>query len=211
MLDTTRFYDAGPCGAGSLEYVDAGRLRSVPLARTEPGGTIAGPLTDLSVEQVFRFTARQCDHAIDALYRFPTSGNAVLRQAAVRFGDVTIDTELRPREGSADIRALDIDGQCLNAGKRSLDAPPLTIPGIPPDTDVRITVQYIQVGRPSGIGFSFSIPLARHPMGDPEDPQTRSPPFRIPSIVSPCTCNRSERVNCPARHMISNATATYIR
>ncbi len=180
MLDTTRFYDAGPCGAGSLEYVDAGHLRPVPLVRTELGGIIAGPLADLSVEQVFHFTAGKCGHTIDALYHFPTPSNVALQQVVVRFGDVTIETELRPREENARILKMDVDGQYLNAGKHSPYPPPFAISNIPPGTDVHITVRYAQVGRPSGIGFSLDIPLVRHSRGIKGDPQTHSPPFQYP-------------------------------
>jgi Ca-activated chloride channel family protein len=147
-----------------LEYVDAGRLRFVPLLRSELSGTIAGPLADLSVEYIFRFTAEQCGHEIDAQYRFPLPARAAVRQVIVRYGDLVIEKGLKPQEAENVEAVSREDHHGLPVTECSQYEFTLQVSGIPPDTDVRIITTYVQLGEPHGIGFSFRTPSAGRSM-----------------------------------------------
>ena len=168
MLCNLRSDDAGP-GVATLEYIDTGHLGFIPLVRTELSGTIAGPLADFSIEHIFRFTAEQCDHAIDALYRFPPPCGAVMRHMTVRFGDVIIETGQRPQETEIVEAVRGEDHQGLSVTECSQDGFTLQVSGVPPDEDVHITASYVQVGEPHGIGFSFRIPSAGRSMDGNQD------------------------------------------
>ncbi len=168
MLCNSRSDDAGS-GVATLEYIDTGHLGFVPLVRTELSGTIAGPLADLSIEHIFRFTAEQCGHEIDALYRFPPPCGAVMRHMTVRFGDVIIETGQRPQETEIVEAVRGEDHQGLSVTECSQDGFTLQVSGVPPDEDVHITASYVQVGEPHGIGFSFRIPSAGRSMDGNQD------------------------------------------
>lgn len=173
MLCNSRSDDAGP-GVATLEYIDTGHLRFVPLVRTEVSGTIAGPLADLSIEHIFRFTAEQCDHAIDALYRFPPPCGAVMQHMTVRFDDVKIETGQWPQEAEIVEAVREKDHQGFPVTECSQDGFTLQVSGVPPNEDVHITASYVQVGEPHGIGFSFRIPSAGRSMGGDQD-SSKSP------------------------------------
>jgi Ca-activated chloride channel family protein len=158
----------------TLEYIDTGHLGFVPLVRTELSGTIAGPLADLSIEHIFRFTAEQCGHEIDALYRFPPPCGAVMRHMTVRFGDVKVETELRPQEAEIVEAVREKDHQGFPVTECSQDGFTLQVSGVPPNEDVHITASYVQVGEPHGIGFSFRIPSAGRSMSGNQD-SSKSP------------------------------------
>ena len=160
MSGILRSDDAGLGGMAVLEYIDAGRLRSVPPVKFELSGTIAGPLAVLSVDQIFRLKSEHCGHSFDALYRFPLPGGAVMRHVTVCFGDVEFETELRPRQEAKNVWANGEYHHSLIIAECSPDAFTLQIPHIPPNEDVRITTSYAQLGGPHGIGFAFQIPLA---------------------------------------------------
>jgi Ca-activated chloride channel family protein len=142
--------------------------------RTEVSGTIAGPLADLSVEHIFRFTAEQCGHAIDALYRFPPPCGAVMRHITVRFGDVMIETGQGPQKAEIVEAVRGKDHQGLPVTECSQDGFTLQVSGIPPNEDVHITTSYVQLGEPHGIGFSFRIPSAGRSMSGNQD-SSKSP------------------------------------
>ena len=48
----------------------------MPLKRTELTGSVIGPLADLCLIQTFGYSAAECDRTLEALYRFPLSGDA---------------------------------------------------------------------------------------------------------------------------------------
>lgn len=166
MLSTTRFDNARPGGVGVLERVgECSEGRFVPLVRTELTGTVGGPIAELSLRHFFRFSREQFDGPIEAVYRFPLPGDAAVSSVRVRFGDVEISAELKPRkEAELDYKRAKREGrQSALVTRESPDVFTLQVSGIRPEEEVLITTDYVQLGEPDGIGFSFRVPLTTAP------------------------------------------------
>jgi Ca-activated chloride channel homolog len=145
--------------------------RFVPLKRTELKGEIVGPLASLRQTQIYGYTAEQCDKTIEALYRFPLPGDAAVSSVRVRFGNVEIRTELKPR-GEAESeyqKALQEARQAVLATRESPDVFTLRVGGIQPGEDVEIETSYVQLARSEGAGWSLRIPLTTAPRYTRED------------------------------------------
>lgn len=80
MLNPRAFENSRPDGIPVLEIVPGPDQEPVPLfvplQRTELAGDVAGPLAAMQLTQVFRYTREQCDHVLEAVYRFPLPGDA---------------------------------------------------------------------------------------------------------------------------------------
>ncbi len=167
MLNHVYFENARPAGISTLEVVGTEPLPFVPLKRTDLRGEVIGPLAALRLTHSFGFSSAQCDHAIDAIYRFPMPGDATVRGVAVRFGDVSIRVELKEREkgeGETELERAKSQGRPAAITLReSPDVFSLQISGIAPDQNVTVETLYIQVARPQGAGWRLRVPLTSTP------------------------------------------------
>ena len=168
MIFNPNWYDnSRPDGVAVIEVVgiESEKKWFIPLRKTNCEGTVTGPLADFSIVHTFRFEKNTCAHKIEALYRFPLPGDAAVYGFSVRFGEVEIHSDLKPR-----LKAEEEYDNAKKEGKsaalltrESPDVFTLSITGISPDEDVIVTTRYYQAGRSEGPGFSFRIPLTTAP------------------------------------------------
>ena len=102
FFNLSRYDNSPPGGVPCMEVLPDSRakhrLRFVPLKESRLVGGIEGPLADLSLSQKYSFTKKQSSKPLEVLYRFPLPGDAAVKGASVRFGDVEIKTSLKERE-----------------------------------------------------------------------------------------------------------------
>ncbi len=137
----------------------------VPLARTRLEGRIDGPLADFTISQTFRYSREVNPSIIEAFYRFPLPGDAAVLDVEVRFGDVVIQSTLKPRaEAESEYNAAKKEEKvAVLMTRESPDVFTLKIAGIVPDEDIVIRTHYIQMGMPEQKGYSFRVPLTTAP------------------------------------------------
>ena len=173
MLNPLWYDNSRPGGIAVLETIVKNEEKPwfVPLKHTELEGSIGGPLAEFTLTQIFRFNKDQCPHVIEALYRFPLPGDAAVTGVRVKFGDVTITASLKPRsEAEAEYEEAKKEKRSAALVTReSPDVLTLRVAGIAPDEEVVVQTQYVQVGRPDQIGFSYRIALTTAPRYVRED------------------------------------------
>jgi Ca-activated chloride channel family protein len=170
MFAPNVYANSRPDGFSVLEVVedtsdaDAPRL-FVPLKRTELTGEIMGPLAALRLVQTYGYTHAQCDHVLEALYRFPLPGDAAVTKVTLRFGEVEIVAELKAREqAEADYETARQQGQqAALATRESPDVFTLQIAGLQPDQEITVETHYVQLARAEGQGWTLRIPLTTAP------------------------------------------------
>src|SRR5262245_25834807 len=177
MFNPKTFANSRPDGIGAMEIIgetgnqpDQSRL-FVPLKRTELSGEITGPLASLRLTQIYGYSKEQCDRTLEAVYRFPLPGDAVVTGVRVSFGEVEIDAELKEREkAETDYEeAVRTGRQATLATRESPDVFTLRVAGIEPDQEVKVETRYVQLARPEGAGWSLRIPLTTAPRYVRED------------------------------------------
>ena len=57
-----------------------------------------GPLAALQMTQDYGYAKPQCDQVLEAVYRFPLPGDAVVTGVRVQFAEAEIRAELKERE-----------------------------------------------------------------------------------------------------------------
>ncbi|MGD2147927.1 MAG: VIT and VWA domain-containing protein [Anaerolineae bacterium] len=179
MFNRSAYYNTRPDGVGVLE-VAAGleeaaseEQQFVPLRRTELRGEIAGPLASLTLVHTYGYTRDQCDRVLQALYRFPLPGDAVVTGVRARFGDVEIKTSLKPRE-EAEAEYEEAVEQGKQAALLTRESPSvftLRVAGIQPDEEIVIETDYVQLARPQPrqAGWLLRVPLTTAPRYVRED------------------------------------------
>jgi Ca-activated chloride channel family protein len=206
MFNSHTYENSRPGGIGVLEVVNGKEPDEtqprlfVPLKGTELQGEIIGPLASLQFTQTYSYTRQQCDHVLEAVYRFPLPGDAAVTSVRVRFGEVEIRAELKERE-KAETKYQEAKQQGLQAALLTRESPDvftLQVAGIQPDQDITVETAYVQLARAEGTGWSLRIPLttspryvrsdeltARHAQGQPlallRDPGHR---FRLNVILT---------------------------
>jgi Ca-activated chloride channel homolog len=137
----------------------------VPLKRTDIAGDVIGPLATMRVTQTYGYSRLQCPLTLEALYRFPLPGDAAVTGLTVRFGDVEIRADLRPREAAeAEYAEAKKDGkQAALLTREAPDVFTVAVAGIQPDQDVTVVTHYVQLARPDGIGWTLRFPLTTAP------------------------------------------------
>ena len=172
MFNRAGFWNSRPDGVGVLEVVDGGDARRfVPLRRTAISGEVAGPLAALRVTHTYSFSRAECEHTLEALYRFPLPGDAAVTGVTVHFGEVAIVAELRERErAEADYaEAKERGDQAALATRESPDVFTLRIAGLRPDEPIVVATDYVQLARPTTGGWSLRLPLTTAPRYVRED------------------------------------------
>jgi Ca-activated chloride channel family protein len=171
MFHPGAFENARPDGISVLEIVpeaepgDTPPRRFVALRRTNLRGEIAGPLASLRLSQVYRFTREQCDHVLEAVYRFPLPGDAAVTGVRVRFGEVEVRADLKERtKAETEYEEARKEGkQAALLTRESPDVFTLHVAGIEPDQDVTVETCYVQLARGEGPGWTLRIPLTTAP------------------------------------------------
>lgn len=170
MFNHSIYENSRPDGMGVLEVNDDSTSSKqprlfVPLVRTELAGEIAGPLAWLRLTQVFRYSREQCDHTLEALYRFPLPGDAAVTGVTVRFGDVEIRAELKEREqAEAEYDRAKQEGRSAALTTReSPDVFTLQVAGLQPDQEIRVETTYVQLARVEGLDWTLRVPLTTSP------------------------------------------------
>ncbi len=140
-------------------------LPFVPMTKTVIAGEVTGPLFAGDVTHLFHYSTEQCDQVIEAIYRFPLPGDAVVTGVTVRFGDREIEAVLKERqEAETDYREAKKQGrQAAMATRESPDVFTLRITGIQPDQDVLIQTFFVQLAEPEGEGWTLRVPLTVAP------------------------------------------------
>jgi len=160
----------------------------IPLKETKLTGTIAGPLAELKLEQVFFFDAEECPEIVEAVYNFPLPGDAVLDKVVVRFGKARISTQLKEKgEAKAEYKEAKNKGkQAALLTRESPDVFALRITGIKPGQMVVISSSFYVLGEQRGAGFEFRLPLTiapRYSRQDETSPKSNGRP--IASMIDP--------------------------
>ncbi|HOG46285.1 MAG TPA: VIT and VWA domain-containing protein [Anaerolineae bacterium] len=167
MFNPQAYYNSRPDGIGVLEVAgqEEGARLFVPLKRSELRGEIAGPLAALTMVQAFGYSAEACTQVLEAVYRFPLPGDAAVTGVRVRFGEVEISAELKPREqAEADYEQAKQEGrQAALVTREAPDVFTLQVAGIKPGEDVTVETGYVQLARAEGSGWSLRIPLTTAP------------------------------------------------
>lgn len=139
--------------------------RFVPLRKTDVTGIVTGPLASITVTHRYSFTKKDHPDPVEALYRFPLPGDAAVTACTVRFGDVTIATELKEREkAEKEYEEAKQEGkQAVLLTRESPNVFTLAVQGIRPDEEVTVATTYVQMGEPEKAGWSLRIPLTTAP------------------------------------------------
>jgi Ca-activated chloride channel family protein len=137
----------------------------VPLRQTTLSGSVVGPLAQLRLVQVFSYTRAECDHVLEATYRFPLPGDAAVTSVRVHFGDVVVQTSLAERaEAERQYASARNEGrQAALATRESADVLTLQIAGLQPDQDVTVETRFVQAADVNGVGWQLRVPLTIGP------------------------------------------------
>ncbi|HXF62276.1 MAG TPA: VIT and VWA domain-containing protein, partial [Caldilineaceae bacterium] len=171
MFNPQHFYNSRGDGFPVLEITEPkasgpeqGR-RFVPLQRTELSGRVTGPVADLTLVQRFGFSAAESTEVVEALYRFPLPGDAAVRGVTVRFGEVEIRAELKPRAEAeaAYAEAKKAGQQAALATRAGPNIFTLQVAGLRPDEPVTVETHFVQLAQAAGNGWSLRVPLTLAP------------------------------------------------
>ena len=157
-----------PEGMGVLEITnpsDKQRRLFIPLTRTELSGTITGQLASLNLTQVFSYKSSSFNHPIEAVYRFPLPGDALITGAEVSFGDELLKTSLRERDDAKDEyhHAFEEGRKGILLTRETADIFTLHLTGIEPDQQVTVSIQFLQYGIADDSDLLFRVPLTIAP------------------------------------------------
>ena len=150
---------------GGLEPEDRDAPAFAPLQKSTLRGEITGPLAALRLTQRFAYRAEECDKVLEAAYRFPLPGDAAVTGVVVRFGDVEIVAELKPRAQAeaAYAAAKEAGEQAALVSRESPDVFTLLVAGIRPDEPVEVETRYVQLARSAGLAWRLRAPLTTAP------------------------------------------------
>lgn len=184
MFNSTRFDNSRGDGFPVLEIATpATQARQfVPLQRSEVRGVVTGPVAELTLTQVFGFSAEQSTAVVEALYRFPLPGDATVQGVEVHFGEVTITAELKPRaEAEAEYAAAKEAGkQAALATRGGADTFTLRVAGIQPDQPVTVVTRFVQLAQADSPGWSLRVPLTLAPRYIRQDESHGGAPQQTP-------------------------------
>jgi len=169
FFDLSR-YDNSPLGDIPCMEVQSGsqikqQFSFVPLKESRLVGSVKGPLANLSLSQKYSFTKEQSAMPLEVLYRFPLPGDAAVKGAVVRFGEVEIKTSLIERkEAKAVYDSAKKEGQqAVFASRESEDIFTLSITGIEPDVEVEVLVEFAAIAWPVDSWWELRFPLTISP------------------------------------------------
>ncbi len=172
VLSAQRFDNSRDGGCPTLEVRETSRKgrkmpepRPVPLKETSVTGNVQGPLASLVLNQLFDCSFLKEGTAVEAVYRFPLPGDAIVRGVTVTFGEVCIATRLAERaEAEAEYDdAVETGRRAALVTREGDDAFTLRIAGITRDAPVRVETTFLLWLRPISGGWSLRLPLTLAP------------------------------------------------
>lgn len=157
-----------PQGMGVLEIADPSEQKKrlfIPLTLTEVTGTITGPLASFTLTQVFSYPSTAFNHPIEAIYRFPLPGDALITMAEVSFGDEVLRTSLQERDDAKDAyhKAFEHGRAALLLTREAADIFTLHLTGIEPGRPVAVSIRFLQYGTDDDPDLVFRLPLTTTP------------------------------------------------
>jgi Ca-activated chloride channel family protein len=174
IFNSVMYENSMPDGIGVLEIADPSsenRRLFVPLTRTILTGTITGPLASFQLTQVFSYKSLSFNYPIEAVYRFPLPGDALITGAEVSFGEEKLITSLKERDDATDEyhSAFEQGRKAILLTYETPDIFTLHLTGIDPDAPVVVTIRFLQYAMIEYIDYSFRIPLTITPRYIRED------------------------------------------
>ncbi len=151
-----------------LEGPGKGRQQGIsycPLKEMVLSGSLDGPLGNLGLKQVFRGPGMEPEQAVEAVYRFPLPGDAVVKSVAVSFGKVRIETTLARRETARDDyeEAFEEGRQAVLLEKEGAGVFTLRIAGLRSGEDVTVETGFLLWLRPRRGACELRVPLTLAP------------------------------------------------
>jgi Ca-activated chloride channel family protein len=168
ILNTVHYENTNTDGIGVLqvkEPVHGSTSLFIPLKRTLLSGTINGPLASCQLTQVFLFSRDTFDQPLEAVYRFPLPGDAIITGAEVSFGDEVLTTRIAPRDDAKDQyhAAFEEGRKGVLLTRETADIFTLHLTGIPPGSEVRVRIDLLQYATPQDGDLVFRTPLTVAP------------------------------------------------
>jgi Ca-activated chloride channel family protein len=151
-----------------LEGPGVGRQQGIsycPLREMALSGRLDGPLGNLGLRQVFRGPGMEPEKTVEAVYRFPLPGDAVVKSVAVSFGKVRIETTLARREKARDDYedAFEEGRQAVLLEKEGAGVFTLRIAGLRSGEDVTVETGFLLWLRPRRGACELRVPLTLAP------------------------------------------------
>lgn len=168
ILNSVIYENSMPDGMGTLEVIDrsSGRKRLfVPLKQTRLTGVVTGPLAQFHLSQIFEFKKTAFHHTIEAIYRFPLPGDAVITGVQVSFREEVLKTTLKERDDAKDEyhRAFEQGRKGVLVTRETPDIFTLHLTGIEPDNMVTVDISLLQYAMIDDTEMVFRIPLTVSP------------------------------------------------
>ncbi|MCA1915782.1 VIT and VWA domain-containing protein [Methanospirillum hungatei] len=168
ILNSVIYENSMPDGMGTLEVIDESTKKKrlfVPLKQTRLSGTVTGPLAQFHLTQIFGFKKATFHHTIEAIYRFPLPGDAIITGVQVSFGEEVLKTTLKEREDAKDEyhRAFEEGRKGILVTRETPDIFTLHLTGIEPDNMVTVDISLLQYAIIGTSEMVFRIPLTVSP------------------------------------------------
>ena len=164
---TDRYFNQKTDGVPELviQEKNGRETQFIPLQSTVLTGDIIGPL--LHAEMVHTFSFQDCreNRTVEAIYRFPLTGDAAVMGATVKFGSVVIETILKPRgEAEAEFgKALKNQRQAVLVTQEKADTFTLRIAGLRPGETIEVRTSFVQMADRQESGWQIRVPLTVAP------------------------------------------------
>lgn len=188
IFNSVIYENSMPDGIGILEVIDPSSRKKrlfVPLSETHLSGVVTGPLASFQITQVFSFTKATFNHTIEAIYRFPLPGDAMITSVQVSFGEEILKTTLKERDDAADEyhNAFEQGRKGVLLTRETPDIFTLHLTGIEPDAPVRVEINFLQYAMTVNSEIMFRIPLTVAPRYIRNDEMTLSQRNAKPQLL----------------------------
>lgn len=148
-------------GEGSMQVAGGGQ-RILPLKRTEVKAEISGFVAEVLVTQVF---GNPADKPIEAVYVFPLPENAAVNEMTLTVAGRVIKGQIKKREEARQAYEQ-AKAQGKTAALLDQERPNIftqSVANIPPGSEIRVTLKYIQnLDYDHGV-YKFSFPMTVGP------------------------------------------------
>ena len=168
IFNSVIYENSMPDGMGTLEVIDGSTKRKrlfVPLKETRLTGVVTGPLAQFHLSQIFEFKKTTFHHTIEAIYRFPLPGDAVITGVQISFGEEVLKTTLKERDDAKDEyhKAFEQGRKGVLVTRETPDIFTLHLTGIEPDNRVTVDISLLQYAMVADAEMVFRIPLTVSP------------------------------------------------
>lgn len=225
IFNSVIYENSMPDGMGTLEVIDPltkKRRLFVPLTKTRLTGAVTGPLAHFHLSQIFGFQKATFHHPIEAIYRFPLPGDAVITSVQVSFGEEVLKTTLKEREDATDEyhTAFEQGRKGVLVTRETPDIFTLHLTGIEPDNMVTVDISLLQYAMIDDSEMVFRIPLTVSPRYIRDDerrlPQRNAHPqiqLLDPghTFILDLTVNGSPDIKSPSHQIITENNEDSVR